>query len=495
MRDIPSISAPIRLRSALQSPDLARTVGFGAIVLVLELVLAHALIAPQVSKIVLLFLAVVFAAVILRFPMATALVFLVLTDFIFYPTAFAKEVGPISLRAHDIALVLLLGLAIIKPKRRTWGGTTGGALLVFLVLVVLSDVIALQRGTNFHEAITWGRPLFLLTLFYVVVRLFPSVEQRKTLLLGAAVIGAATGVVALAASTGGGLASALKKAAPETIRISEGEGSIDRVRLPGLSIGYGVFWYAVTQIVAKRGSARWGWSFLLGGIALDIIVSFNRNMWIGVLVGLLLMAAFGGTFLRGRLAAGVGVVIALVAVVVIFGGPTTNSKVVQPVVERGSTLLSPGKTSKESSLTERERETTVALKTAQANPVIGVGAGSPFGMMTRETNSSSFTGYVLIPQLFLHNQYLYLVLISGIPGLIAFLLFLLTPIVSALRRVPRDPAIAACGIGIAMIMLSAVVAIYFTVENMTAVLGLLTGVIVADREDRAASELSSGLLE
>lgn len=462
----------------------------------LELVLAHGLIGPAISKVVFLFLAVVVAAVVLRFPMATALVFLCLTDFIFYPTAFAKEVGPISLRAHDLALVLLLGLALVKPKRRTWGGTTGTALLVFLGLVALSDLIAVKSGaTNLHEAITWARPLFLLTLFYVIVRLFPSVEERKILLLGAAVVGAITGLVALAASTGGGIAAALEKAAPETIRMSEGEGSIERVRLPGLSIGYGVFWYAVTQIVAKRRSARWGWSLLLAGIALDIVVSFNRNMWIGITIGLLLTAAFGGTFLRSRLAAGVGAAIALVAIVVIFGGPTTNSKVVQPVVERGSTLLSPGKTSKESSLTERAKETSVALKTAQENPLLGVGAGAPFGMLTREVNSSSVTGYVLVPQLFLHNQYLYLVLIAGLPGLIAFLFFLLTPIVAVVKRVPRDPAITACGVGIAMIMLSAVVAIYFTVENMTAVLGLLTGVIVADHEDRAAAGLSSGLLE
>ena len=170
----------------------------------LELVLAHGLIGPAISKVVFLFLAVVVAAVVLRFPMATALVFLCLTDFIFYPTAFAKEVGPISLRAHDLALVLLLGLALVKPKRRTWGGNTGTALLVFLGLVTLSDLIAIKSGaTNLHEAITWARPLFLLTLFYVIVRLFPSVEERKTLMLGAAVVGAITGLVALAASTGG----------------------------------------------------------------------------------------------------------------------------------------------------------------------------------------------------------------------------------------------------------------------------------------------------
>ena len=98
------------------------------------------------------------------------------------------------------------------------------------------------------------------------------------------------------------------------------------------------------------------------------------------------------------------------------------------------------------------------------------------------------------PQLFLHNQYLYLLLIAGIPGLIAFVLFLGVPVALAVRRVPRDPAIAACGVGIAMIMVSAIVAIYFTTEDMTAVLGMLAGILVADPEGRAAAGEDSGLL-
>ena len=99
-----------------------------------------------------------------------------------------------------------------------------------------------------------------------------------------------------------------------------------------------------------------------------------------------------------------------------------------------------------------------------------------------------------VPQLFLHNQYLYLLLSPGIPGLIAFLVFLGTPLHYALRRFPRDPSIIACGVGIATIMISAVVAIYFSVDDMTAIFGLLTGVIVADAEGRARSGRSSGLV-
>ena len=123
--------------------------------------------------------------------------------------------------------------------------------------------------------------------------------------------------------------------------------------------------------------------------------------------------------------------------------------------------------------------------------MLGIGPGVEFGVFNYE-----FAGPHSIkaePQLFLHNQYLYLLLIVGLPGTIAFLLFLLIPMVRSFRRTPRDPAITACGVGIAMILISSVVAIYFSVEDMTAVLGLLTGVIVADSEVRVADRLDSGL--
>ena len=44
-----------------------------------------------------------------------------------------------------------------------------------------------------------------------------------------------------------------------------------------------------------------------------------------------------------------------------------------------------------------------------------------------------------------------------------------------------------------MVMISSVVAIYFVVDDMTAMLGLLAGVIVADSEGPARDRRRSGL--
>jgi O-antigen ligase len=225
-------------------------------------------------------------------------------------------------------------------------------------------------------------------------------------------------------------------------------------------------------------------------MVLAISISFNRNMWLGLIAGLILMMVIGGPFVRSRLGAAIAVSLGAIVLLASFGS-ATDSRVLEPVVQRGSTLFNPRKVQQSSSLTDRDREQRVAWPAAQRHLVTGIGPGVDFGVYNFD-----FVGPHSVkvePQLFLHNQYLYLLLICGIPGLLAFLLFLGIPIARSFRRVPIDPAVTACGVGIAMIMISSIVAIYFSVEDMTTVLGLLAGVIVADFEGPAADGLESGL--
>ncbi len=495
MPSIRTTTAPTWSATARRAAEPLRAGAFALAVAVLELVLAHAAVGPEIPHYLFLFVGLFVVALVFRFPLATALVFFLLVDSVFTPTYFAHNVGALSVRPYEVALACLLALALVRPRQRTWGGPVGLALAIFLALVTISAALAVKSGSaSLTEAFNWARPLSLLTFFYVVIRLFPSVEQRRLLLTGVAIMAACTGLVALLISTAGAFPS-IAASARAALTGQEGAESIERVRLAGLSAGYALFWFCVVQVATRRGRARLGWSALLLGIAVDIALSFNRNMWLGLLVGAVLMAVLGGTFIRSRMAVGTAAMVAGVALLIAFGSATTQSSVVRPIVERGGTILNPVRTAHESSLEERASETSKAWPFAERHPLLGVGAGAPFGVYANHPVESGtlLVGVTVAPQLFLHNQYLYLVLISGLPGLIAFLFFLGSPLAAAVRRSPRDPAIAACGIGIALIMVSAVVAIYFTTEDMTAVLGLLTGVIVADRGSRAAAGEPSGL--
>jgi O-antigen ligase len=213
-------------------------------------------------------------------------------------------------------------------------------------------------------------------------------------------------------------------------------------------------------------------------------------MWVGILLGFAVLCVIGGPLLRQRLAIGVLVVATLVTGFLLFGG-SAGKEAVRPVVERGETLVNPTKAEHESSLEQRGAETKVAWKKARSNLLFGIGPGVPFGFSIPEavrTSEGTVVGFSQPQQLFLHNQYLYLLMITGIPGLLAFLVFLGTPVVTAFRFARDDFTTIACALGIAMIMLSAFVAIYFTVVDMTAVLGLLAGVTTAAVEARRRGE-------
>lgn len=485
---VPSWSAPGR-----RIPDAARVAAFVLAALLVELVVARGVTSTDgISRPIVLLAGVGAAAFVLRFPLPTALIFFGLTDFIFYPTFFAFELGPLSIRPHELALVGLLFLAAVRPKRQTWGGAPGLALAAFLAMLALAGSLAVADGrAPLTDVFNWARPFALLTFFYVVVRLFPEARERRLLLTGGVAIAAAAGVVALVVALGAGFGETLSGGGETIVKEEEGAGGLLRVRLAGLSMAYGLFWFAMVRLVTAPRGNRLGWGLALAGMSLAIAISFNRNMWLGLIAGLVLMMVVAGPFVRSRLSAAIAVSIAGIVLLASFGS-ATDSRVLEPVVQRGSTLFNPRKVQQSSSLSDREQEQRVAWPKAQRNLVTGIGPGVDFGVYNLD-----FVGPHSVkvePQLFLHNQYLYLLLICGIPGLMAFLSFLVVPVVRAFRRAPTDPVITACGVGIVMIMISSIVAIYFSVEDMTTVLGLLAGVIVADFEGPAADGRGSGLL-
>ncbi len=484
----------VRLREvASRIPAAVKIAAFAGAIFVTELLLAASIVKDgRAALLMLMFIAAIALAAVFRFPMATALVFLGFTDFIFHAGFFPEAgVGPTTLSGYEFVLGCLLVVAVVRPRRRTWGGVAGIALAVFLGFVVLASIVGIASGRMVAgDAFNWGRSLGLLTIFYVVVRVFPDAEQRRTLLIGAVTLAAITGVVALAVALGSGIGDVIKGSGSQIVREEEGVGSIQRVRLAGLSAGYALFWYVVTQIIASRGAGRFGWSLALAGIAIDILVSFNRNMWSGLVLGLAMMMVFGGPLLRSRLV--VGILVGAVGIALISAvSPSGQDRLIDPVVKRGATIINPSEVSSEGSYRDREAETRAAWATARDNPLFGVGAGAPFGVWVEQSIAPN--SFIRGPQLFLHNQYLYLLLVGGVPALLAFLVFLCAPIVQALRRRPHDLPIVACAVGIVSIMISAAVAIYFTVPDMAVMLGLLAGVIVADAGGPAGADETSGL--
>lgn len=441
-----------------------------------EIALGVVVAEPRLAPLVLAAAVAAGFGILYRFPFAGVVAVLALAASLFARDYLAFEVGPLQTFPFEVVLVGLLLVAIVAPRRRTWGGTAGLALALFLALVTLSGALAVSAGSvEAIQALNWGRGFGMLTLFFVVVRLFPTREDVERLATAGAVVGALTGALALVVAIGAGAGGALAAATESFVTQGEGVGQLSRVRLPGLGLAYALFWFAVIAFVEARGARRVGWGLVLAGNLIGITLSFNRNMWIGLVLGLCLMLVVARTPVRRRLTIGIATILAGIAVMLLLPGAIGSTSAVDPLVQRGSTLLDPGALQDESSLENRGAETERALDAAVENPVLGIGPGSSFGVFYNEQRSPE--SYVRTTQRFLHNQYLYLVLVAGVPGLICFLVFLGSILRAAARRAPSDARTAALGVGLLSVAVSALVAIYLSVPDMATVIGLVTGAI------------------
>jgi len=458
-------------RLALPRPRL-RAAALALAVLGAELVVAGAVVEPRFTKLLAPVVAVAALALTYALPMAVSTLFVALTASILYGTFFAVNVGrPVYL--PELVLGALLIVAITRPRRETWGGAAGGALAVFFVSLALANLAAVTAGRiSFNTGVDYSRDLFFLAFFWVVVRLFPEPERLRRLLVLCVGIAAVTGVAALALSLRGDVHSFVQGPGDQAITADQGVGSLVRVRLPGAALAYGLFWFTVAQaLTASR--RRPAWALALVPMAVCMGVSYNRNMWLGLVFGLAIVLVSGGRRTRGRIGIAVTVAIMGILLLVISGpqlvGPTSA---LSPLVERGQTLLTPKReVSTDPSLADRGKETKTAWRNVRSKLLFGLGPGAPIGQnITAELGPRR---YKQVPQRFVHNQYLYLVVLGGLPLFAAFLTYLAVTLRDAWRGRIHDPSLGTLFTGVAMVMLSATVMLYFTEPGFVVLLALM----------------------
>lgn len=460
-------------------------------VLAVELVVAVAIVKPGYAKLLLALGGVGALALVALVPFLAACLYLALTASILYSTFFSVHLG-VNASAPEMLLGALLLVAVVNPRRHTWGGAAGGAIAVFLAVVIGASALAISAGrVDLHSCFDQARGFWMLTFYYVIVRLFPEPQQVRRLLAVAIGLAAVSGVVALAVALGGSVNSFLQDSGRQTI-FEQGSTSFLRVRFPGVALSYGLFWVAVVAVAASR-RKRAAWSLALTGMAIGIVVSFNRNMWVGLILGLAVMIGIGGARVRYRLVLGLVTAAAGIFVLVLSGpevaGPTSG---LHPLVERGSTLLSPKAEANDSSLRARGQETQQAWSAVSGHLVTGLGPAVPWGTFFSEDLGNGT--YRRSPQLFLHNQYLYLVVVGGVFALAAFLAYLLVIMRNAWVARARDPMLPALLVGVVMIMLSATVMISFTDDYFVATLALIGGAVASlSRPEPAVVETQTRL--
>jgi O-antigen ligase len=394
----------------------------------------------------------------LVYPFLVSCAYIALLAGVLYSTYFSFSAG-LTFTAPQLVLIALLAAAVIQPRRRTLGGAPGVFLLAFIGLLLLASVLAVQSGrVDAFTTRSYVQPFFYLLFYFVVIRLIPEPERMRKLLTYSVGLAAVVGVVALGVALFGSLSSPLQDPGNQYIYPSGGIGGLLRVRLPGVALAYGLFWYAVVEL-QRADRRRWLWGLALLGMFISVGVSLNRNMWIGLVLGLATLLVIGGAPTRQRLLTSLVIAASAISVLLLLGpqasGPGSR---LEPIVKRGETLLSPSKEAGDTSLQDRASETDAAWSSLHGHFITGLGAGASYGA----TYTANLGGgrYERSDRLFIHNQYLYLWVAGGIFALLAFLGFVLATL-GRFWKTRRDPAMAGLFVGLAMVMVSAVVMMAF----------------------------------
>src|SRR4051794_716498 len=413
-----------------------------AAVLFAELCVGAALVEPRLARLLLLVVAVLGLAFVFTFPLASCVGLFFIVASIFHGSFFTWSLGPLQLHLGELVLLALALVAVVAPRRQTWGGAAGAALAVFLGSVAVAAWLGLQAGrVTPSDAVSWARPLLFYVSFWIVLRLFPDPQQLRTLLIAGLACGAVTGSLALVLQFATSLVDTFQGAGGQQVYTQTAEaglGALKRIREPGLAFSYILFWWSLVAVIAAPRGRRWLLATLAAVSALDLLLSFNRNMWLGLMFGLALMVGLSGVHVRRRLLGSLGLALAAIALMFSVVGGSGSSQGLEPIVERAATVLTPQQLGEESSLRDRAEETKQAWQTAQAHLAVGVGPGADFGVrFNHQEGPGVWTNTV---QRFLHDQWLWFLLIGGAPALVAYLAFIGTILARAWSRPTRTPS-------------------------------------------------------
>jgi O-Antigen ligase len=198
-----------------------------------------------------------------------------------------------------------------------------------------------------------------------------------------------------------------------------------RVRLPGLFFVYAMLFPTLVLAVAVKDRWRIFRAATVVLMVAAIGLSLNRNMYGGVIVGLIVTILLGGPRLRRRFLV-LGVVVALAGVTVALTSVTPVAT--QQVAARAATALSPTQVSNSGSAQARADEFSHAITSIGRHPLEGVGWWENYG---------SYDGSQA--RIGVEDLYLDIATDYGIPAALAFLFLPGIPLVFAIRKARAAP--------------------------------------------------------
>lgn len=334
--------------------------------------------------------------------------------------------GPDPYLSEMVFAAAICAWAISPAARDAFAPTWRKAAVAIVVLVtaiVAGAFIGISNGAEASEAIGATRPMLFYALFFPAVAAFREPRLRRVTLM---LLGLVTAVLVILQIVQGLIATdrilfyvndplAELLTCPETVCADPGAYGFPRVRPPGMPLVYAACAFAGAYVLWGPPRRRVLALGFFGLTFLGILISLNRNMIIGLVLGL----AVATLLTPSRARTGV----ALIAVSLVAGGlllfAQGNSEDVRnPAAKRVLSLADVGGLLESQSYRDRVRENDFALAAIESQPITGIGWGTPFGEKMTVSESGR---RVVRDQDFVHQQYLGLWMRTGLTGLVAFL--------------------------------------------------------------------------
>lgn len=382
-----------------------------------------------------------------------------------------------GIKVPELLLAAALFATASQFAQGAWRAPSLPSLLmvVFLAATAGGVYLGVRHGATLDEALRAMRPMVFYAAFWPAF-VVASHPRWRFVVMRLASVGAVVVVGLQLAQIQVGADSPLFAFTPaiEHVVLTPQADGFLRVRPPALTLIYAATIFAAAYLLWGPRRRRLGVSIVLGASALGVLLSLNRNMIIGIVLGLTVSAIVVSRRNRFVVAALVCGLLAMASLSLWQAerGAGTGHSVVQRVLSIGdiSELRS-------GTLSDRSYENRFATRVLKREPLTGIGWGTPYGAKLVDYRDRRL---VIEPRGFMHQQYLWIWMRTGLVGLLALLVFLCLALASAARWSRRGtwddqswlgPAVLASVIALAA---SATVGTYLTnPESIVVLMGVL----------------------
>jgi hypothetical protein len=350
----------------------------------------------------------------------------------------------------------------------------------FLAAVVAGVAVGVENGASLHNAAFDMRYMLFYAAFWPALA---ALTSGRKLVFGLVSAGAVLVVILqiIQVIVGPSTRVFLIASSDVTSSLTSDATGFLRVRPPGLTTVYIVAGFALARVLwGPSRHRRIGWGMTAVTLT-GVILSLNRNMLLGLALGLCAAAVIAPQKHRFvAMAATVGIVLS--GFVLLAQGSAVDSNA---IVSRVASITNYSGL-RTQTLNDRFYENHIALQRIRAHPIGGLGWGPNYGAVLL----SSDDGFLVSrPRSFMHEQYLWIWMRAGIIGLLALIATLALGIWNGARwcrtRHGKDDAWLGAGVVVSLVAMAASsnVAIYLTPpDSIVPLVGVLALAAVMRRD-------------